>query len=145
LVGFPRHGATIQGVARFYGIDEANARLAELRPLLEQMRADRAAVADAQRELVRARQTNGSAEHAEDLARRENEIRDIVRRMQQSVTTIDEWGIHLRDIGSGLVDFPALANGRPVWLCWRLGEDEVNWWHEIDKGFDSRLPLSELS
>ncbi len=132
-------------MARFYGIDEANARLAELRPLLEQLRADREAVAEAQRELVKARQTNGSAEHAEELARRENEIREIVRRMQQNVTQIDGWGISLRDIGSGLVDFPALANGRPIWLCWRLGEDEINWWHEADKGFDSRLPLTELS
>jgi hypothetical protein len=132
-------------LARFYGIDEANARLAELRPLLEQLRADRAAIAGAQRELVRARQTNGSAEHAEDLARREKQIRDIVRRMQQTVAQIDGWDISLRDIGSGLVDFPALANGRPIWLCWRLGEDEINWWHEADKGFDSRLPLTELS
>jgi hypothetical protein len=145
LVGFRRHGATIQGVARFYGIDEANARVAELRPLLEQLRADRAAVAELQAELIRARQTNGSSEHAEELARHEAQIRDLVKRMQQAVAQVDGWGIHLRDIGSGLVDFPALANGRPIWLCWRLGENEINWWHDVDKGFDSRLPLTELS
>ena len=132
-------------MARFYGIDGANERLAELRPLLEQLRADREAVAEAQRELVKARQTNGSAEHAEDLARREAGIRKLVRRMQKTVAQIDGWGISLRDIGTGLVDFPALANGRPIWLCWRLGEGDIGWWHEIDSGFDSRQPLSELS
>jgi hypothetical protein len=132
-------------VAHFYGIDEANRRLAEVRPLLEGLRADRAAVAEAQRELVRARQSNGSAEHAEDLARRETEIREIVRRMQESVNQLDEWGIALRDIGSGLIDFPALASGRPIWLCWRLGEGEIAWWHEHDTGFDSRQPLAELT
>jgi hypothetical protein len=132
-------------VARFYGIDEANERVHELRPLLEELRADRAAVAVAQRELVKARTTNGSAEHAEDLARREEEIRDIVRRMQRDVAQIDEWGISLRDIATGLVDFPALANGRPIWLCWRLGEDEINWWHENEVGFEQRKPLVELS
>lgn len=132
-------------MARFYGIDEANERLAEVRPLLEQLRADRTAVAEAQRELVKARQTNGSAEHAEDLARREAELREIVRRMQAAVTEIDGWGITLRDIGSGLVDFPALANGRPIWLCWRLGEEDIGWWHEADVGFEQRRPLAELS
>ena len=132
-------------MARFYGIDEANERLAEVRPLLEQLRADRAALAEAQRELIKARQTNGSAEHAEELARRESEIRKTVRRMEQAVVQIDGWGITLRDIGSGLIDFPALANGRPIWLCWRLGEDDIGWWHEIDSGFESRQPLAELT
>ncbi|MDQ3938139.1 MAG: DUF2203 domain-containing protein [Chloroflexota bacterium] len=131
-------------MARFYGIDEANARLSDLRPLLEQLRRDRAAVARAQRALVKARTTNGSAEHAEDLARREADIREIVRRMQQDVMRIDGWEISLRDISSGLVDFPALANGRPIWLCWRLGEEAVEWWHEANAGFEERKPLTEL-
>ena len=132
-------------MSRFYGIDEANERLAELQPLLEQLRADREAVAEAQRELVKTRQTNGSAEHAEELRQRESEIREIVRRMQQSVVQIDGWGISLRDIASGLIDVAALVNGRPVWLVWRLGEDGVGWWHEADVGFDQRRPLAELS
>ena len=132
-------------MARFYGLDEANARVAEVRPLLEELRADRGAVAEAQRELVRARTTNGSSEHAEELALREAEIRDIVRRMQRTVGQLDEWGIALRDIGSGLIDFPALANGRPIWLCWRLGESDIGWWHEQNAGFDSRRPLAELT
>lgn len=130
---------------RYYGIDEANARLAELRPLLEQLRADRTAIADAQRELQAARATNGSDEHAAELARREAEVRDIVRRMQREVMRIDGWGIALREIGSGLIDFPALANGRPIWLCWRLGEGDIAFWHEHESGFDTRRPLSELT
>jgi hypothetical protein len=132
-------------MARYYGIDEANARLVDLRPMLEQLRSDRAAVADAQRELQAARATNGSDEHAAELAKREVEIRETVRRMQRDVARIDDWGIALRDIGSGLIDFPALANGRPIWLCWRLGEDEIGWWHEQDSGFDTRQPLAELT
>jgi hypothetical protein len=131
-------------MTRFYGIDEANARLPELRSLLESLRADRDAIAEAQRELLRARTTNGSAEHAEDVARREAEIRDTVQRMQRSVAQIEEWSITLRDIGAGLVDFPALVSGRPVWLCWRLDEEVVGWWHETDAGFDQRKPLLEL-
>jgi hypothetical protein len=132
-------------LARYYGIDEANNRLVELRPLLESLRAERAQIAEEQRGLERARGGNGSAEKAEQLAERESRIRDIVRSMEQRVRRLDEWGIALRDISTGLIDFPALANGRPIWLCWRLGEDAVAFWHEIDSGFDSRKPLAELT
>ena len=133
-------------MARYFGIDEANDQLRELEPLLQQLRADRNRVADLQQELTRQRETNGSAEHAEQIAELESEQRDCVHRMQFAVTQIDEWGVTLREIGTGLIDFPALANGRPIWLCWRLGEgNEIGWWHEANTGFDSRRPLSDLT
>jgi hypothetical protein len=132
-------------MGRYFGIDEANERLADVRPLLEQLRDDRERVAELQAELQRDREANGSAEHAEQLAQRQTELRMIVRRMQQSVLEIDGWGITLREIGTGLIDFPALANGRPIWLCWRLGEGDIEWWHESNVGFDQRQPLSELT
>jgi hypothetical protein len=132
-------------MARYYGIDEANERLMEVRPLLESLRAERGQVAESQRELERDRGSNGSAEKAEQLAERESTIRELVRSMEKRVRQLDEWGIALRDISSGLIDFPALANGRPIWLCWRLGEDDIGWWHEADTGFDSRKPLAELT
>jgi hypothetical protein len=132
-------------MARYFAIDEANARLAEVQPLLEQLKADRDEVARLQPEIERGQKSNGSAEHAEQLAELEREQRHAVRRMQDAVNQIDEWGIILRDISTGLIDFAALANGRPIWLCWRLGEpDAIQWWHEANKGFDSRQPLSEL-
>ena len=130
---------------RFYDIDEANERLVELRPLLEELRADRDAVARAQHELARLRGTNGSSEHGEELARREEEVRTTVKRMQQAVVRIEAWDVTLRDIGSGLIDFPALASGRPIWLCWRLGEGDIAWYHETNTGFEGRKPLLELT
>jgi hypothetical protein len=133
-------------VATYYGIDDANERLVALRPMLEQLRADRDRVAQVQRDRERRRETNGSAEHAEQLAELEDELRDVVRRMQTTVAQIDAWGVTLRDISSGLIDFPALAMGRPIWLCWRLADDDdIAWWHETNAGFDSRKPLSELT
>ncbi|MEA2675898.1 MAG: hypothetical protein QOJ81_39 [Chloroflexota bacterium] len=132
-------------MARYFAIDEANARLADVEPLLEQLKADRDHVAELQPQIERGQKSNGSAEHAEQLAEMEREQRHAVRRMQDAVNQIDDLGITLRDINTGLIDFPALASGRPIWLCWRLGEgDAINWWHEVDKGFDSRQPLSEL-
>jgi hypothetical protein len=132
-------------MARYFGLDEANALVSEVRPVLEALRDDRERVAEAQAWIQRERENNGSGEHAEELAEREQEIRDIVQRMQQAVIQIDDWGITLREIASGLIDFPALANGRPIWLCWRLGEGDIEWWHETNVGFDGRQPLSELT
>ena len=47
----------------------------------------------------------------------------------------------VRDIDSGLVDFPAVIDGREVYLCWRLGEESVDHWHDLDSGFGGRTPL----
>ena len=51
----------------------------------------------------------------------------------------------LRDIERGLIDFPALVAGRPVFLCWELGESDVAFWHEVETGYGSRRPLIELA
>jgi hypothetical protein len=139
-------GGTIEPMARYYRLDEANERLAELRPLLQHLREDRNAVAELQQQIRDIRSNNGSADHAAEIGRLEDQMRHIVGRMKDAVDQVDEWGIALRDIGTGLIDFPALASGRPIWLCWRLGEEGgINWWHETDQGFDSRRRLSELS
>ena len=50
----------------------------------------------------------------------------------------DVW---LRDIDRGLVDFPALRDGREVYLCWELGENEVAYWHDLEGGYGGREPL----
>ena len=131
-------------VTRYYDLDSAAARLEEVRPLLEELRSDRDRVAELQAELVAFRRTNGNITHAEELGRREEALAEIVRRMESSVRRIDEWDVTLRDIGSGLIDFPALVGGRPVWLCWRLGEAEIGYWHAHDEGFSGRRPLAEL-
>ena len=58
------------------------------------------------------------------------EIQDIVAR-----------GIVLRDPETGLIDFPGRVEGQEAFLCWRLGEDRVEWWHRPDSGFSGRRPL----
>src|SRR2546423_15385949 len=71
-------------------------------------------------------------------------MQGIVDQMQAAVAQLISWDITLRDIKSGLIDFPALVNGRQVCLCWRLGEDTVEWWHELATGFSGRKRIAEL-
>jgi hypothetical protein len=51
----------------------------------------------------------------------------------------------LREIETGLIHSPALVAARQVWLCWRLGEDDVAWWHELGDGFGGRQALADLT
>ena len=132
-------------MTRFYSIDQADARLRDLAPLLDKLRADRIEVAAARDDLARFRATNGNAGHAEELKTREDQIRALVHRMERYVSQLVAWDVTLRDIETGLVDFPALVNGRQVCLCWRLGEDRVGFWHELDSGFAGRRPLIDLA
>jgi hypothetical protein len=131
-------------VTSYYDLSAANTRIKELRPLLETLRADRDAVAEKQKRLERLREPSANGKHQSELTEQRDEMAVIIRRMEAAVQQVDGWGITLRDIGTSLVDFPALANGRPVWLCWKLGEDDIAWWHELDTGIAGRKPLIEL-
>ena len=141
-------------MTRFFDIDEANATLTEVAPLLETL-------ADQRAELIRLRDrtiaahspAGGSGSEAgepdgdldpEEARRIRLRMQGVIDQMAAAVARIDALGITLRDIERGLIDFPALVSGRQVWLCWQLGETEVSQWHELDTGFGSRRPIAEL-
>jgi hypothetical protein len=64
-------------------------------------------------------------------------------RFTAGLAQIDRWGVIVRDLDTGICDFPALREGREVYLCWRVGEDRIAWWHETDAGFAGRTPLDD--
>jgi len=66
-----------------------------------------------------------------------------IRRLEKLVREIGSHGCQMKDLDSGLVDFPTLWEGREVYLCWKLGEPEVAFWHELHTGFAGRQPLGE--
>jgi hypothetical protein len=146
-------------VTRFYDLDSANARIPEMREILEQLKAQREDLIRL-RDLVLERQEAveaggepaGGQSRSPDDEEPDDELRlirlrmqGLIDQMQAGVARIDELGITLRDIESGLIDFPALASGRQIWLCWRLGEDDIGWWHELSEGFSGRRALIDLA
>ena len=76
-----------------------------------------------------------------ELAQATAEVDAVARRLARLVDEITEHGAQVKDLNSGLVDFPALHHGETVLLCWQLGEDEIAWWHREDDGFAGRRPL----
>jgi hypothetical protein len=67
----------------------------------------------------------------------------IADAVHKAVEELHQLGVILRDVEHGIVDFPHLRDGREVFLCWKLGEERVRYWHELDAGFDARKPLTE--
>ena len=63
--------------------------------------------------------------------------------MRAALAELQEVEVVLRDLDRGLVDFPALRDGREIYLCWLEGEDEIEFWHEPEAGFDGRQPLGD--
>jgi hypothetical protein len=156
-------------VTRFFDLDEANGTLPEVRTILEGLRDERAelirlrdkvverqAPEEAQTETPTEANVGGTSRPSEPAERDGNptdaEVRvlrlrmqGVIDQMQAGVARIDELGITLREIETGLIDFPALATGRQIWLCWRLGEDDIAWWHELGDGFSARRALADLT
>ncbi len=122
---------------RYFTLDEANAALGRLRPLVGEMLAIRQELLLIQPELEQALQKapgNGGGKVASQAVA-------YFERLEELIGRIQEMGVELKDINSGLLDFPAMRDGREVYLCWRYGEEEIRFWHEIDAGFAGRQPL----
>ena len=141
-------------MARFFGLDEAAETLPELGGILTRLRDQRAELIRLRDEVLERQEAveaggeggGGSSRpgDAAELRRVRLRMQGVIDQMQAGVARIDDLGITLRDIETGLVDFPALVSGRQVWLCWRLGEDAIGWWHELTTGVAGRRPLAEL-
>jgi hypothetical protein len=75
-------------------------------------------------------------------ARLKRKVQTLARELDSYQRELDDLGILLTDRRLGLIDFPSEMNGRRVLLCWRMGEPEVQYWHEVDAGFAGRQPLT---
>jgi hypothetical protein len=77
----------------------------------------------------------------ERVAAIERDAMAIARDIDTFERELEELGIVLKDRRMGLIDFPGEIGGRTVWLCWRLGEPAVQYWHDLDAGYAGRQPL----
>ena len=121
---------------RHFTREEANALLPQLTALLTHLREakDELTDAEAHEALSDAAPTNGGGEEGRQVGIAFLEVRRLLE-------IVERTGLVLRDIDRGLIDFPALMDGREVYLCWELGEDEVGHWHDLEGGYGGREPL----
>ncbi|MGO8687956.1 MAG: DUF2203 domain-containing protein [Candidatus Dormibacteria bacterium] len=121
---------------RLFDKAEADALLPRLTALLRSLQEAAASdtAVEGHERLARAGRSNGSPDAAASVFR-------AAAGMQAVLDQIAELGVVLRDLATGLCDFPALREGSPAYLCWMLGEEEVAWWHPRDAGVAGRRPL----
>lgn len=121
---------------KFYSVDEANALIPKLKPLLERVRDTQQALAEDKTVAVMREKAanNGGGLPGRHLA-------ELTRTLESDLRQLQEWGIVLRDPTSGLIDFFHQRQGETVFLCWKLGEKKVEWWHPVDTGIAGRQRL----
>ena len=119
---------------REFSVEEANALLPELAEALTEIREARQVVLAGGEHLGRVAELNGGGEIGQELW-------DALSVLRRGVETLTDHGIVLRDPETGLIDFPTRIDGQPAFLCWRMGEDRVGFWHGPEGGFAGRRPL----
>ncbi len=122
---------------KLFTLEEANALLPELRRLFAQLKAERAVLQRCAPEAKRAHE-HATASGGTVLGPRYAQAIFAVMERLQSIHSL---GVEVKDLERGLCDFPAWREGRVVYLCWLLGEDRIEWWHDLETGFAGRQPL----
>jgi len=124
-------------MAHTFTLEEANAVVEVIRPLITQLMQVRQVIMEKQPAawpILEKAAGNGGGRVASEIAFEFNQLDALVRKIQAT-------GAELKDINTGLVDFRALREGREIYLCWKYGEDSIHFWHELDGGFAGRQPV----
>jgi len=127
---------------KYFTRDEANRTLPLVRRIVQDIVDEYGRWKDSlgRYELAAAAQGPGQPESPEAVELRE-QVDEIAKTINGYITELEQIGCVLKGFDDGLVDFRGRIDDRDVWLCWKLGEDEIGHWHEIDQGYRHRHPL----
>lgn len=130
-------------MARTFTLDEATALLPRLSEILPEMQERKTALDSLRVELTSMTRMASGNGHlvAPDVDRKREEAEGLAERLNELLDEINQLGCELKGIEEGLIDFRSPREERMVYLCWKLGEPEVVYWHELDTGFASRQRL----
>lgn len=135
------HGHTPK---RLFTVSEANAMLPLVRAIVTDLvKLSHEVIERRQRltHLLAGREIDLDDPYASELAQIEEEVHKDGVRLREYVEELEELGVEPKSGPEGLIDFPAFIDGRVAYLCWKLGEPEVGYWHELEAGFRGRHPL----
>ena len=124
-----------------FTVDQANRTLPLVRKIVSDVVGDYWRWQEKVREFVAAALTRTIDQPNEEADRLEREALEIARQIDGYVGEIEQLGVQMKGFDTGLVDFPGEINGKPVLLCWQLGEESVLYWHDENAGFAGRQPL----
>ncbi len=122
---------------KYFTLEEANAVIDIVRPLMVEILQIRASILERQPEAwpaVEKAAGNGGSKIASGIALDFTRLDTLLRHILAT-------GAEVKDINTGLVDFRSLREGREVYLCWKAGEDRIRYWHDLDAGFAGRQEI----
>ena len=125
---------------QYFTLQEANETLDRIRPLMDEVQIIRQKILANQPEAWPAIERSAGNGGNRALS---NMVQDF-EKLDILVHRIQETGAILKDINMGLLDFPALREGREVYLCWQYGEAEIAFWHEVEAGYAGRQPIESF-
>ena len=132
-------------VPRFFNLLEAERSLPEVERLLRGLMASKEDYQDADNQLSRIAQrialTGGMIPPRDEAALLRQRKDSAARSLKAAFERMQEIGCELKDVDTGLVDFPTLYRGEEVYLCWRLGESGITFWHRVADGFRGRQAI----
>jgi hypothetical protein len=127
---------------KFFTRDEAEELLGYIAPHLEQARDQKQAMDKLDEELSRASAEimvlGGSIPPRKKLGQIRIKRNELAEQLKESVSKVAETGCLIKDLEEGLVDFPSIVKGEEVYLCWKLGEERIEYWHRVHEGFAGR-------
>ena len=129
---------------RYFTREDAERLLSRIRPLMEEVLRRSLVFHQLQGEVDAVEKKlkgNGHLGATGELEQRQRALREVGQGIATLVAEVQELGVEVKDLSTGLVDFRALREGREVYLCWRVGEPRVEWWHPLEGGFSGRQKL----
>lgn len=127
---------------RYFTLEEARSTLPLVRALLLEARAQKRRIDDLRVDLAEAAvKTLGNGHLSNGTASRGEELEELVQELQTTVQRVEATGCLVKDVDSGLADWPCIRDGREVYLCWKLGEPDILYWHETQAGAAGRQLL----
>jgi hypothetical protein len=129
---------------KYFTVAEANSALPLVRAIVQDITVLAKELRERQERLNRLRPGGRfrlSEAHEEELQQVQEEFERGQEKMDEYLRELRQLGVELKDFFTGLIDFPSMMNGRPIYLCWRLGEAEVAHWHELEAGFAGRQEI----
>ncbi len=133
---------------KYFNREEAEGLLPLIEHSLIEARESKEKVEDLDRELGQATAKimvlGGSVPPYGRLAATRAEREQFATQLQEALNRIHETGCLVKDLDEGLVDFPAIRGGKEVFLCWKLGEERIAYWHGLEEGFAGRKPLDDV-
>ncbi len=130
---------------KYFTLEEANRALPDVEQTVRRLRRVRdEAVALRDQLEVKWAALEREAASIDEIGATQQQLDALQEEFGEQVQRLEERGVILRDLDMGLVDFPAIAGHAEVYLCWRLGEPSIAFWHGLGVGYAGRRPLSEL-